>query len=182
MGRHSRSVSKTKLALAIAASACSEGLGIALISAGNHLSAQDLYYSVAPWACWGTLFLLLPLLVLAARVIAALGRALAAERRRYQAWKASLTPEQRAAVELAELAALGAAAYAGWRRTRDTDARLTESVMGRAPLNNVQAGQMATSARLMARSQAAAQQPWPTSQPQQPGLQPRIWQPPGQES
>jgi hypothetical protein len=59
------------------------------------------------------------------------------------------------AVELAEGAAATAAAIAMWERRKRVDARLTSSVMGQAPLSDVQAGAMATTARLNASRQAA---------------------------
>lgn len=75
---------------------------------------------------------MLPLIVGAAWLLAAIVHAAAAEYRRYCAWKASLTPEQRVAVELAEATAATAAAIAMWEHHKRTDARLTSSVMGRA--------------------------------------------------
>jgi hypothetical protein len=51
--------------------------------------------------------------------------------RQYQAWENGLTPEQRTAVELAELAALSDAAWALHEHHRRMDERLTSSVMGR---------------------------------------------------
>ena len=91
---------------------------------GNHLSAQDYTYNVESWGLWGAFFLVLPL------IVAAIVRAAAAEHQRYRAWKASLTPEQRLAVELAEAAAATATAIALWEHHKAVDARLTSSVMG----------------------------------------------------
>ena len=164
MGRHSRGDvgRRGKQALAIAAAAGSEGLGICLITWGNHRAAQDYYYNVEPWGAWGAFFVALPVIALAIVVIAAIAKAAAAEHRRYREWKASLPPEQRAAVELAEAAAAAAAAIAMWEHHKRVDARLSASVMGRAPLNNVQAGVMNASARIMARSQYGQQPPPPT--------------------
>ncbi len=130
MGRHSRGVSKRKLALVTAAAAGCEGLGIFLVSWGNHLSAQDYYYDVIPWALWGAFFIAAPLLALAPGVTAAIATAAAADHRRYHEWKSSLPPEERAAVELAEAAAMAAAAVAVHERHKRTNARLTSSVMG----------------------------------------------------
>ncbi len=132
MGRHSRGVSKRKMALAIAAAAGSEGLGIVVIAIGNHRAAQDYYYDVIPFGIWGALFIALPAIVLALRVIAGIVKAAAAEHRRSREWKASLPPGERAAVELAEAAAMAAAAIAAHERHKRRDAELTESVMGRA--------------------------------------------------
>jgi hypothetical protein len=133
MGRHSRGVveRRGKQALAIAAAAGSEGLGVALISWGNHLSAENYYYDVVPWGFWGAVFIALPVIAPAIVVVAGITRAVATEHRRYREWKAALTPEQRAAVGLAEAAALTAAAIAMWEHHKRVDARLTSSVMGR---------------------------------------------------
>lgn len=132
MGRHSRrgGSSRGKLALATAAAAGCEGLGIFLVSWGNHLSATDYTYDVIPWALWGTFFIAAPLLVLALQVIVGVAKAAAAEHRRYVAWKETLPHEQRAAIELAEAAALTAAAIAAHERHKRTNARLSASVMG----------------------------------------------------
>ncbi|MGH3403810.1 MAG: hypothetical protein ACRDRJ_15125 [Streptosporangiaceae bacterium] len=134
-------------------------LGIGIIAEGNHRAAQDYYYSVVPWGFWGTVFILLPLIIGAVRVLVTLMRAAAGEHQRYRAWKASLTPEQRAAVELAEAAVAGAAAVAMWEHHRRADARLSASAMGQTPINDVHAGIMAATARLKAGRQAA-QQAW----------------------
>jgi hypothetical protein len=116
--------------LAIAAAANSEGIGIFLVTRGNQLSARD-YCNVIPWALRGAFFIAAPLLALALRVIAAIAKDAAAEYRCCQSWKATLTPEQRAAVELAETAAAAAAAIAMWEHHKRVDARLTSGVMGR---------------------------------------------------
>jgi len=112
------------------AMAASVALGIFLVSWGNHLAAQNYDYDVAPRGTWGAFFLALPLIVGVAWLLAAIVRTAAAEHQRYRAWKARLTPEQRAAVELAEAAAT-AAVVAMWEHHKRTDARLTSSVMGR---------------------------------------------------
>jgi hypothetical protein len=114
----------------IGAAAGSEGLGIFLISWGNHFSARDYSYDVIPWALWGAFFLVLPLIAGAVRLLPAIAPAAAAEHQRYRAWKASLTPEQRSAVELAEAVAATAAVIAMWEHRKQVDARLTSSVMG----------------------------------------------------
>lgn len=156
MGRHSRDVSRRgRQAVAIAAPAASVGVGIFLAAWGNHLAAQDYNYSVAPWGFWGTFFIAAPLLALAIRVIAGILKAIAVEHGVYREWKASLPAEQRAAVELTEAAVLTAAAIAAHEHHKRTDAWLTASAMGQAPLNRVHAGIMDGSARLMARGQAA---------------------------
>jgi hypothetical protein len=117
--------------LAIAAAANSEGLGIFLVTWGNQLSARDYCCKVIPWALRGAFFIAAPLLALALRVIAAIAKDAAAEHRCCQSWKATLTPEQRAAVEVAETAAAAAAAIAMWEHHKRVDAGLTSSVMGR---------------------------------------------------
>jgi hypothetical protein len=132
MGRHSRGDigRRGKQALAIAAAAGAEGLGVALIGWGNHLSAQDYNYDVVPWGCWGAFFIALPFIAGAIRLLAAIAHVAAGEHRQYRAWKASLPPEERMAVELAEAAALTAAAIAWHEHNKRVDAQLTSSVMG----------------------------------------------------
>jgi hypothetical protein len=162
MGRHSRGVveRRGKQALAIAAAAGSEGLGVALISWGNHLSAQDYTYDVVPWGFWGAFFIALPVIALANVVVAAIAKAAAAEHQRYRAWKTSLPPEQRMAVELAEAAAMTAAAVAWHAHNKKVDARLSASVIGLVPFNPAHAAMKSVTAAMMARSQASwAQQP-----------------------
>jgi len=110
--------------------AASVATGIFLIAEGNHRAAQDYYYNILPWGFWGAFFLALPLLAGAAWLLAAILRAAATEHQRYRAWKASLTPEKRAAVELAETAAAATAAIAMWEHHKRVDAWLTSSVMG----------------------------------------------------
>ena len=133
---------------------CSVALGITIISIGNHRAAQDYYYNVLPFGAWGAFFIALPAITLAIVATAAIARAAAAEHQRYRAWKASLPSEQRVAVELVEVAAMTAAAVAMHERHKRVDARLTESVMGRAPLNRAHVGIMAGTARLNATRQA----------------------------
>lgn len=138
------------------AMAASVALGVFLIAEGNHRAAQDYYYNVVPWGVWGAFFIALPLIIGAIWLLAAILRAAAAEHRRYRAWKASLPPRHRAAVELAELAALSTAAYVVHEHHKRADARLSASVLGQAPLNQVHAAMKSVSAGVMARSQA----PW----------------------
>jgi hypothetical protein len=132
MGRHSRRGARRRRtqALAIVAATGSEGTGIFLVSWGNHLAAQNYYYSVLPWGFWGAFFIALPVIALAIVVVAAIAHVAAGEHRQYRAWKASLPPEERMAVELAEAAALTAAAIAWHEHNKRVDARLTSSVMG----------------------------------------------------
>ena len=54
----------------------------------------------------------------------------AQQHRRYREWKESLTPQQRAAVDLAEAAAMTAADLAMRQHHKRTNARLFSSVMG----------------------------------------------------
>jgi hypothetical protein len=148
--------------------AASVATGIFLIAEGNHRAAQDYYYNILPWGFWGAFFLALPFIAGAIWLLAAIVRTAAAEHQRYCAWKASLTPEQRLAVELAEAAAVTAAAIAMREHHRHTDARLTSSVMGRAMPDGQS---LRPSDRIAAYRQQAAlrdpdpQQPWGASDP-----------------
>jgi len=162
MGRHSRGDigRRGKQALAIAAAGGAEGLGVALIGWGNHLSAQDYNYDVVPWGFWGAFFTALPVITVAIVVVIAIAKAAAAEHRRYREWKASLPPEQRMAMELAEAAAMTAAAVAWHEHNKRVDARLSASVMGQVPFNPAHAAMKTVTADMAARSQASqAQQP-----------------------
>jgi hypothetical protein len=86
-------------------------------------------YSNAPWSFWGIVFILIPLWAGIGWVVTQVVKFSAQQHRRYREWKASLTPQQRAAVDLAEAAAMTAAAAMRQRHKR-TDARLTSSVLG----------------------------------------------------
>jgi hypothetical protein len=55
--------------------------------------------------------------------------------RRYFAWKRTLTPQERVAVDLAEAAVLWSAHLAMQHQHRETQARLSASVMGTGSLN-----------------------------------------------
>ena len=157
MGRHRRRSAswRGEQALAIAAAAGSEGLGIFLITWGNHRAAQDYTYDVVPWGFWGAFFIALPVIALANVVVAAIAKAAAAEHQRYRAWKTSLPPEQRMAVEVAEAAAMTAAAVAWHEHNKKVDARLSASVMGLVPFNPAHAAMKSVTAAMMARSQAS---------------------------
>ena len=98
---------------------------------GEPLASQDGTYSKAPWSFWGVVFILMPLWAGIGWVVTQVVKFSAQQHRRYRVWKASLTPQQRAAVDLAEAAAMTAAAVAMWEHHKRTDARLTSSVMGR---------------------------------------------------
>lgn len=135
MGRHSsRGTSWTRrqvLAASALASAASWTAGIFLIVHANQLGAANYDYNGQPLDVLGVFCILLPFIGVAAWIAVRLVRAAAAEHRRYQAWKASLPPGQRAAVEAGEAVALAAAALAWHEHNKRTSARLTSSVMGR---------------------------------------------------
>ena len=126
----SRHAARTLLGAGIAVTAC-VAFGVFLINWGNHLASQDGTYSSAPWIFWGVVFILMPLWAGTGWVVTQVVKFSAQQHRSYREWKASLTPQQRAAVDLAKAAAMTAAAVAMWQRHKRTDARLTSSVMGR---------------------------------------------------
>jgi hypothetical protein len=132
MGRHSRGVveRRGKQALAIAAAAGSEGLGVALISWGNHLSAENYYYDVVPWGFWGAVFIALPVIALANRVVAGIARAVAAEHRRYREWKAGPAARAAGGGRAGRGGGGDRSPIAMWEHHKRVDARLTSSVMG----------------------------------------------------
>jgi len=106
-------------------------VGVFLITWGNYLASREGTYSNAPWSFWGVVFILMPMWAGIGWVVTEVVKFSAQQHRRYREWKASLTPQQRAAVDLAEAAAMTAAAIAMQERHKRTDARLTSSVMGR---------------------------------------------------
>jgi hypothetical protein len=125
----SRQAARTLLGAGIAVTA-SMAFGIFLITWGNHLASRDGTYSHAPWSFWGVVFILMPLWAGIGWVVTQVVKFSVQQHRRYRAWKASLTPQQRAAVDLAEAAAMTAAGIAMRQRHKRTNARLFSSVMG----------------------------------------------------
>jgi hypothetical protein len=105
-------------------------LGIFLVAWNNHLGDVNPGYNYAPGEAWGAFFILAPFIAGAVWVLVQVAEIAAAEHRRYREWKASLTPQQRMAVELSETAALTAAAVAWHKHNKQVDTRLTSSVMG----------------------------------------------------
>ena len=130
--KRTRQASRTLLGAGIAVTAC-VAFGLSLIAWGVHLQAsyQGGTYSNAPWSFWGVVFILMPLWTGIGWVVTEVMKFSAQQHRRYREWKASLTPQQRAAVDLAEAAAMTAAVVAMRKHHKRTDARLTSSVMGR---------------------------------------------------
>jgi hypothetical protein len=104
-------------------------LGIALLSIGNHVSTYN-DAGGTPLVVWGIFFVLMPLWAGAGWVIVKSAKFWAEQRRRYQEWKASLTPEQRAAVELGEAAAAVVATLEMIHHAREMGRRNTSSAMG----------------------------------------------------
>ena len=157
-------------ALALAALAC-EILGIALIAEGTHLEAlgaanPDGPYNPGWWWFGGILVMLLPFIAAGLCLLAVIARAAGEERRRYRAWKSALSPAERTAVEMAELAAMSAAAYGWYRHNREVSTRLSASILGIAPLTPTAAAIKRTTDSQIARnhaawSQTAQQQPAP---------------------
>jgi hypothetical protein len=125
----SRRAARTLLGGGIAVTACVI-VGVFLITWGNHLASRDGTYSNALWSFWGVVFILMPLWAGIGWVVTEVVKFSAQQHRRYREWKASLTPQQRAAAGLAEAAAMTVAAVAMRKRHKRTDARLTSSVMG----------------------------------------------------
>ncbi len=126
----SRQAARTLLGAGIAVTACVI-VGVFLITWGNHLASRDWTYSNAPWSFWGVVFILMPLWAGIGWIVTEVVKFSAQQHRRYQEWKASLTPQQRAAADMAEAAAMTAVVVAMWKHHKRTDARLTSSVMGR---------------------------------------------------
>jgi len=62
----------------------------------------------APYIAAAAVMILVPLLTAAVRIAIAIIRAAHAEHRRYRAWKSTLSPQERAAVQMAEAAAMWA--------------------------------------------------------------------------
>jgi hypothetical protein len=85
------------------ASLASIALGIVLCSESVHM--QQSFMTI-----WGVLFIALPFLISAVLLFGWILKLASAENQKLKAWKATLTPQQRLGVELAETAAL----YATW--------------------------------------------------------------------
>jgi hypothetical protein len=130
MNRRSRNIARAWFA---SLSMCSWIIGILLITEGNHRAAQDYYYNIVPWGLWGAFFFALPFIAAGLMIVGFMLSLAATEHQRYMAWKGSLTPQHRAAVEAAEFAALATAAIGLHEHHKHVDRRLTESVMGRDP-------------------------------------------------
>jgi len=126
----SRPTARTPLGAGIAVTA-GVIVGVVLITWGNHLASRDGTYSNAPWTFWGVVFILMPLWAGIGWVVTQVVKFSAQQHRRYREWKASLTPQQQAAADLAEAAAMTGAAIAMREHHKRTDARLTSSIMGR---------------------------------------------------
>jgi hypothetical protein len=118
----SRQGARTLGGAGIAVTACVI-FGLVLITWGNHLASRDGTTSSAPWNFWGVVFILMPLWAGIGWVVTRLVKFSAQQHRRYRQWKASLTPQQRAAVDLAEAAAMTAAAVAWREHNKRTNAR-----------------------------------------------------------
>jgi hypothetical protein len=125
----SRPAARTLLGAGIAVTA-GVPLGLFLISWGNHLASRDGTYSSARRSFWGVVFILMPLWAGIGWVVIEVVKFSAQQHRRYREWKASLTPQQRAAADLAEAAAVTAAAIALREHHKRTSARLASSVLG----------------------------------------------------
>jgi hypothetical protein len=132
-GNMSRQAARTLLGAGIAVTAC-VAFGVFLIAWGVHLQASYLggTYCNAPWSFWGVIFMLMPLWAGIGWVVLQVVKFSAQQHRRYREWKASLTPQQRAAADLAEAAAMTAAVVAMRQHHKCTNARLSSSVMGHA--------------------------------------------------
>lgn len=127
----------------------SVSFGIFLICRGNHLASRDWTYSSTPWVIWGTLFIILPVIILAVTLLIALAvRGMEARR----IWRAGLTPQERAVADLAEAAILSAAAVAWAHHNAESRRRASQSALGLAPLNRVHEGILRGTERVNARS------------------------------
>jgi len=82
-------------------------LGIALMVHGDAIDQAGL--QGAGWMAWGVLFVLIPVLTGIVAVVVWLGREISKDIRKERAWKQTLSPQQRTAVQVVETAALFAA-------------------------------------------------------------------------
>ena len=108
---------------------------------------------------WGYFFVFLPFL---AAIIAAVGFAVTGtakmvveDERKYQVWKAGLSPEDQSKVWWAETAAMFAAWGAVHHHMRERQSRAAASAMGQAPFNKVHAGMKRATNLLRERQQQA---------------------------
>jgi hypothetical protein len=114
--------------------AVSIALGIFLTRVGVHENATSWTYENGEpgqgTIVWGWLFILAPLWAGIGFALRGIGRIAVAEHRRYVAWKASLTPGQRAWVNAVEVAAAVAATAEIIHHAREMNRRNTSSAMG----------------------------------------------------
>jgi hypothetical protein len=130
--RHAGNRGTWKLLALAGTIACWTG-GITVIAHADQLGAENYDYNGQMLDTVGVILILLPLIVAVLWIAVRIAGMAAGEHRRYQAWKGTLPPGQRTAVELAEAAALTAAAIAWHEHNKRADARLTASVMGQPP-------------------------------------------------
>jgi hypothetical protein len=96
-----------KLWITVASGLASLVLGIVLLVHGDAIDQAGLQGS--GWMAWGVIFVLIPVLTVAVAIAVAFCKEIAKDTRQYQAWKRTLTPQQRLGVDAAEAAALWAA-------------------------------------------------------------------------
>jgi hypothetical protein len=146
------------------------GFGFHMFLSGAAVEAQG--GSSGPMGT-GVVLALAGLFLLMAPPVTWFAKALAGGFARERAWKATLTPQERAAVNAAEVAALAAGAIAAHEAVR----RQGERVRERYDATD------AAAARSLASVGGVAGQPEGTGSPGQPGqvteLTPRWYQPPG---
>jgi hypothetical protein len=129
-----------------AASLTSLALGITLCSESVHMEQSFM-------TIWGIFFIALPFLVAGIALVIWILKLAAVEAQRYKAWKATLSPEDRRAVDLAELAALTAGAYAVHERVKHSRERSAALYQERSAASR--AGSVRHSEQM-----AAAQESW----------------------
>jgi hypothetical protein len=126
-----------KLISATVATAAGIAIGVTLLNYGWHINAtQATYDNGEPGQSaliWAWIFILTPLWIGLGLAIRGFARFTAEQNRRYKAWKASLPPEQRALVQMAEAAAGVAATAEMIHHARKMDRRNSERAMGRGP-------------------------------------------------
>lgn len=111
-------------------------MGIPLFIIGalsNDPTAGPNGYAGAPLIAVACVLMGVPALIAAVWIAVSLGRSIVADIRRYAAWKATLTPQERVLVNVAEAAVLAGAHEAWAAHNREVSRKLAASIIGHDP-------------------------------------------------